>query len=100
MPIHDWNRVEAGIFHHFHHDWITELARALNGGLLPEDYYALPEQQAAGFGPDVLTLQTQPVNGNAPETGSGHVATKIATRPPTQFPPETDAEVYRPKERS
>jgi hypothetical protein len=24
MPIHDWSRVEAGVFHAFHHDWITE----------------------------------------------------------------------------
>jgi len=30
MPIHDWTRVEAGIFHLFHHAWITEIARALN----------------------------------------------------------------------
>ena len=59
MPMHDWTRVEAGIYHAFHHDWITELARVLNGSLLPDEYYALPEQQAAGFGPDVLTLQTQ-----------------------------------------
>src|ERR1017187_6841947 len=57
MPVHDWTRVEAGIFHAFHHDWITELARALNRGILPEAFYALPEQHAAGFGPDVLTLQ-------------------------------------------
>src|SRR6266849_9617555 len=57
MPIHDWTRVEAGVFHHFHHGWITEIARALNSGILPDDYYALAEQQAAGFGPDVLTLQ-------------------------------------------
>ena len=42
MPIHDWTRVDAGIFHAFHHDWITEIARALNRGLLPADYYALP----------------------------------------------------------
>src|SRR5206468_2795490 len=57
MPVHDWTRVDAGIFHAFHHDWITDLARTLNRGILPEDYYALPEQHAAGFGPDVLTLQ-------------------------------------------
>ena len=62
MPMHDWTRVAPGIFHAFHHDWITEMARALNGGLLPDDYYALPEQQAAGFGPDVLALQSQPAN--------------------------------------
>ena len=57
MPMHEWTRVADGIFHAFHHDWITELSRALNSGLLPEDYYALPQQQAAGLGPDVLTLQ-------------------------------------------
>src|SRR3954453_14846966 len=57
MPIHDWTRVDAGIFHAFHHDWITELSRALNGGILPGGYYALPEQIAGGLGPDVLTLR-------------------------------------------
>ena len=25
MPIHDWTRVDAGIFHDFHHDWIFTL---------------------------------------------------------------------------
>src|SRR5438034_6226930 len=57
MPMHDWSRVDAGIFHDFHHAWIEEIKRVLNAGLLPEDYYALAEQHAAGFGPDVLTLQ-------------------------------------------
>ncbi len=57
MPIHDWTRVDAGIFHHFHHEWISELSRALNRGLLPPKYYALAEQIAGGLGPDVLTLQ-------------------------------------------
>ena len=32
MPIHDWTRVDAGIFHAFHHGWIEEMARALNRG--------------------------------------------------------------------
>lgn len=54
MPLHDWTRVPAGIFQAFHHDWITEIGRALNAGLLPDDHDALPEQQAAGLGPDVL----------------------------------------------
>ena len=26
MPVHDWTRVEAGIFHAFHHSWIEEIA--------------------------------------------------------------------------
>ena len=57
MPIHDWSRVFAGLFHAFHHNWITEIQRALNGGLLPAGYYALPEQVSRPFGPDVLTLR-------------------------------------------
>jgi hypothetical protein len=55
--MHDWTRVEAGIFHAFHHRWISAISDVLNTGLLPSNYHALPEQQAAGFGPDVLTLQ-------------------------------------------
>jgi len=56
MPIHDWTRVPAGTFHHFHHSWIEEIARALNRGLLPRDYYAMSEQITGSLGPDVLTL--------------------------------------------
>src|SRR5260370_29480989 len=63
MPIHDWTRVDAGIFHAFHHDWITDISRALNRGLLPAAYYALPEQIAGGLGPDVLTLRRPGGNG-------------------------------------
>ena len=28
MPIHDWSRVDAGIFHDFHHAWIEQIKRA------------------------------------------------------------------------
>jgi hypothetical protein len=35
LPIHDWTRVDAGIFHHFHQGWIVALANALNAGKLP-----------------------------------------------------------------
>jgi hypothetical protein len=52
MPIHDWTRVDAGIFHAFHHQWITELSRALNRGLLLAEDYALPEQLAGGLESD------------------------------------------------
>jgi len=57
MPMHDWTRVIAGIFHHFHHRWIGAIADVLNEGLLPTDYYALAEQVAEGPIPDVLTLE-------------------------------------------
>ncbi len=59
MPMHDWTRVPAGIFHAFHNTWIGDLQKALNGGLLPPDHYALGEQQSGDIGPDVLTLRAR-----------------------------------------
>src|SRR5437867_2492050 len=98
MPMHDWTLVEAGIFHAFHHRWISAISDALNVGLLPGDYYALPEQVVAGFGPDVLTLQDQRPGGeDAPSGGSIATATKLQSRPKTRFTAETDAEFYRRK---
>jgi len=57
MPVHDWTRVFAGIYHDFHHEWISTIKRALNCQLKGTAYYALAEQMAGGLGPDVLTLQ-------------------------------------------
>jgi hypothetical protein len=53
MPIHDWTRVDPGIFHDFHHEWISEVKRALNRNLEGTDYYALTEQIAEPTEPDV-----------------------------------------------
>jgi hypothetical protein len=97
MPIHDWTRVDAGIFHAFHHGWIEELSRALNRGVLPPDFYALPEQHAAGFGPDVLTLQDtgwDDAGTNKPASGA------ILTVPKLAPIAETDMEFYRRKQNS
>ena len=55
MPIHDWSRVDAGIFHDVHLSWIAQLKGALNRGLLSPEYYVLAEQTAGGLGPAVLT---------------------------------------------
>ncbi|MBY0521756.1 MAG: DUF4058 family protein [Gemmataceae bacterium] len=82
MPIHDWTRVDAGIFHAFHHDWITEISRALNRGLLPADYYALPEQIAGGLGPDVLTLRRPGGKGTHPEIEPPGGGLALAVAPP------------------
>jgi hypothetical protein len=57
MPIHDWTKTYAGAFHHFHVTWLSEIAKALNSGVLPEGYYALGEQVIGGAVPDVLTLE-------------------------------------------
>jgi hypothetical protein len=92
MPIHDWTRVDAGLFHAFHHGWIEELARALNRGLLPADYFALPEQNIRGPIPDVLTLKLATGNKESAES-SGGVA--VAARPPqTRLTKRAEADSY------
>jgi hypothetical protein len=101
MPMHDWTKVDAGIFHAFHHRWISALSDVLNGGKLPPDYYALPEQVAAGFGPDVLTLQGQPLDEGPAVDGAGAAPTTLLqTRPQSRFTAETEAEFYRRKKSS
>ncbi len=79
MRVHDWSRVDDGTFHHFHHSWIEEIQRALNGGLLPAWLYALAEQHASEFGPDVLALQAP---GEAGEIENGDGGTALLVAPP------------------
>jgi hypothetical protein len=65
MPIHDWTRVSAGTFHDFHLAWIIQLRNALNGGLLPEDYYTQAEAQQAL--PSLVTVKMDDPAGSEPE---------------------------------
>lgn len=95
MPIHDWTRVEAGIFHDFHHAWIEEIKRALNSGLLPPDHYALAEQIAGGYGPDVLTLEG-PTGRSEPGEPRGAIALAEA-QPKVSFRAKTEADIYAAK---
>lgn len=100
MPIHDWTRVDAGIFHDFHLSWIAEIKRALNGGLLPSGYYALAEQVTGDFGPDVLTLE-RPVSGSlsAESEPSGGIA--VAEAPPkVRFHAQAEIDTYAAKARA
>lgn len=94
MPIHDWTRVEAGIFHHFHHSWIEELQRVLNRGLLPADYYALAEQITGRLGPDVLTLRTPMDRGSSRDNGG---VTMTAAPPKVRFHARAEAGRYAAK---
>jgi hypothetical protein len=94
MPMHNWTRVDAGICHAFHHEWISEIHRAVLRRL-PEGYYSLPEQQAAGFGPDVLTLKTADAD-DAPAGGG----TTTMARPKTKMFHETPTEFYLRKKKA
>lgn len=92
MPIHDWTRVDAGLFHAFHHGWIEELARALNQGVLPDDYFALPEQNFRGPIPDVLTLKLAEKNEGSGDSPGG---VAVAHRPPrTRLTQRAEADSY------
>ena len=51
MQMHYWILVPAGIFHAFHHRWISAMGDTLNAGLLPRDYNNSPEQPVADVGP-------------------------------------------------
>ena len=86
MPLHDWSRVESGIFHDVHTAWITEIRNKLNAGLLPENYYALAEQHAGDYIADTLALHVPPTPEElsppvfaGDETGGG---TALAEAPP------------------
>src|SRR5947207_4024755 len=82
MPVHDWVRVEAGIFHAFHVAWIPELQKALNGGLLPEGYYALAELHAGRAIADVLTLHASPATSDRESLPPATGGTAVAEAPP------------------
>jgi hypothetical protein len=77
MPIHDWTRMEAGVFHHFHLSWVVRIADALNGGLLPPGYMAMLERATGRPIPDGDALRSrEPEEG--PEGGID-----VAEAPPT-----------------
>jgi Protein of unknown function (DUF4058) len=79
MPIYDWTRVDAGLFHAFHLSWVAVLSRALNAGVLTPDYFALPEQSTQRPVPDVLTLELASGCDEPNGTGSGLA---VAVAPP------------------
>ena len=111
MPVHDWTRVDAGIFHHFHQRWIAAITDVLNQQLLPREYYALAEQQGAGFEPDVLTLKTseatEPDDAASPPVpptagqgaGNGPIGGGVlVAQPRVHLTAETNLDFYRRKQ--
>lgn len=82
MPVHDWSRVDANVFHHFHQNWTVAICAALNAGLLPPGYSALVEQHAGGLAPDVLALERR-ARPRRPEEPLGGILT--ATPPKTSL---------------
>jgi hypothetical protein len=80
MPIHDWTRVPAGLFHHFHQDWAIEIARTLNRGILPKGLSALVEQRSGPRESDILTIEARR---RPPVSGAALGPTVATLEPPT-----------------
>lgn len=77
MPMHDWTRVDAGLYHDFHQGWAYAIRNALNAGALPADHFALVEQRAVGLVPDTIALQLRESAGPSAEP-TGGTATAVA----------------------
>ncbi len=87
MPIHDWTRVDSGLFHDFHQRWTAEISNALNLGILPQGYYSLVEQRVDGPEPDVLAVST-----NFTQVQGEAGATAIADPPRTRVVARLDSD--------
>lgn len=95
MPIHDWTRVDAGIYHGFHQRWMGRLAEALTAALSP-NYFADIEQHGDERIADVLTLHASPPRGPKPVPAVG-ANTAVLDTPPKLAAHRTDGKI--PKER-
>lgn len=85
MPIHDWTKVEANLFHDFHQTWAVEIRNALNRGLLPKGFIALVEQHAPGVIPDILALNRKSSSEPADLEGPTRGAVIMAAEPKTRY---------------
>ncbi len=95
MPIHDWCRVDRGVFHHFHQAWTIELSYALNAGKLPTGYFALAEQFADGRLHDVVTLQHHDPSSIPAESTAGVAIGEVPPRASYVTSVEADAYAER-----
>jgi hypothetical protein len=91
MPIHDWTRVPAGLFHDFHQSWSIRIKDALNAGRLPKGVAALVEQRSGPRQVDVLAIERRMTS----QAGGG-LDRGLATvdRPVTRIVRRSTKEIY------
>jgi hypothetical protein len=92
MPIHDWTRVHAGVFHNFHQDWTIEICRTLNQGVLPPGYFAMADQRVSGPEPDVIALKLR-----EPSSPGGLAVTDAPPRSRQRARAEVERAIYARK---
>src|ERR1700681_1309248 len=90
MPIHDWTRVPAGLFHDFHQSWTIRIKDALNAGRLPKGVAALVEQRAGPRDADALAIRQRATR--TEERLDGGVAAR--QRPATRIVRRTTKEIH------
>lgn len=88
MPIHDWKKVPAGLFHDFHQSWSIRIKDALNSGRLPRGVAALVEQRSGPLEADVLESRAK--------SRRGKLDSGVATLEPpaTWMVRRTDKEIF------
>jgi len=97
VPVHDWTRVDAGLFHDFHQAWIIAMREALNSGGLPPDYFALAEQSIRGPVPDFLTLRLSSGGKEPPSAGTASGLAVAEAPPRARLVRRTERNLYAHK---
>ena len=94
MPIHDWTKVTPGIFHDVHNRWLGAIRDHLNEGLLPDEFYALADQNTGNIWPDVVALQVN--DDDADEPGfPGNTGSSVGGIALAKIQPKTSIAVQR-----
>ncbi len=96
MPMHDWSKVQSGVYHNFHYRWIAAIMDRLNAGLLPNGMIAMAEQVIGGPEPDVVTLQQNDILFSVNEANATTM-TEALPQPKTQFVIPVATERYAAK---
>ncbi len=91
MPLHDWSRIPAGLFHDFHQTWAIEIKRALNAGILLSGLSALVEKRIGPRESDVLAIESL----TRPPSEIGNDSGVATLEPPvTRFAGRTSKQIY------
>lgn len=84
MPIHDWTRARANCFHDFRLNWIVQISRTLNTGLLPDGYYSLAERPSKSCHPSAAFLPYHPMPAGARSLADDPIQTRHQSRADTE----------------
>lgn len=91
MPIHDWTRVPAGLFHDFHQTWTIQIKVSLNSGILPKGLSALVEQRTGAKEPDVLAIESW---ARSQRSQTGESGGLMLEPPKTAYSDRTSRQIY------